>query len=244
MSIAGLVFKDVIINKKNIKMFGCMILITLVILLFAPLRAGYDESSFVFLGLLLPVGIFILIGGGLQCTIFTPDEHRHWAYFIGSAPNGAEKYTAAKYIFVLMTTFAAGAVCIIWDQIMATFYGDYVSATAMIYIATCVQLILRAIDIPFILRFGTSRGLNIKGILLAVLVFATIVYLLFGDISMFGSLDDFREWAIGVLTNPGDGAYTFITVSGLLALPGFYVSYRISTGLYVKGVERIENSSR
>ena len=209
----GLLFKELIVHKKNLLAVGMVLGFPLMGILI-PLQDDFEDGNFIYLGMLIPIMMFAFVGMAVQGSLFLPDENRRWAYFIASTPKGDEGQVRSKYLAVLISTFAVNAICIFWDNLEGVIYPKYTSVTSIIYAATCVQLILRSIEIPFIVRFGTKRGLDIKAKMLVAAAFAVFVYLLFGDISMFGSLDKFWEWVTNVMKDPTDTVLTVFTVIG------------------------------
>ena len=236
----GLLFKELIVHKKTLLFVGGMVLVFSLMGILIPLQDDFEDGNFIYLGMLIPIMMFAAVGMAVQGSLFLPDENRRWAYFIASTPKEDEGQVRSKYLAVLISTFAVNAICIFWDNLEGVIYPKYTSVTSIIYAAACVQLILRSIEIPFIVRFGTKRGLDIKAKMLLAVAFAVFVYLLFGDISMFGSLDKFWEWVTNVMKDPTDTVLTVFTVLGVLALPMFYASYRISVKLYMKGAEHYD----
>lgn len=78
-----------------------------------------------------------------------------------------------------------------------------------------------------------------KGILFLILVFAGIIYVLFGDLSAFGSMNAITDWLFRILTMEDLNSGGMIVVQAVLpyASAGFYyLSYRLSCTFYLKGV--------
>lgn len=103
-------------------------------------------------------------------------------------------------------------------------------------------LFLNAIEIPFIVRFGYRKGVNLKAVIFVLVIAAVGIYFLFGDISMFGSWEDFMQFIIDIL-NGRRGGTILVAVSALapFMIGLFYVlSYKISCKMYVKGVEQLD----
>lgn len=66
-------------------------------------------------------------------------------------------------------------------------------------------LFLNAIEIPFIVRFGYRKGVNLKAVIFVLVIAAVGIYFLFGDISMFGSWEDFMQFIIDILNGRRGG---------------------------------------
>ncbi|MBQ5988386.1 MAG: ABC-2 transporter permease [Oscillospiraceae bacterium] len=175
----------------------------------------------------------IIAGTGfIQMMMFSGDERKSFGYFTVSTPDGFRAFLFNKYrlILIMMALFFIGTI------IASLVYAPYLVGSiinrvrwALIPIL-CIQLIVRAIDIPFVYRFGTQRGNTVKVISLILLAFAVLIMLILTDdtekimdtarlvLKIFGSLS---SWPV------------FIACSMLI----YYLSYKITCCLYLKGVE-------
>ena len=235
----GLLVKDFLANKKVFKLFGLFVGIFAVFGIFAPLQKDYDTANLSFIGLFFPTALFIGGGEALSSTIFRRDESKRWAYFISSSPVGAKGQVDSKYLFLMAITFVFSLIALIFDSVMVTLHKEYISMAGMIYVITVIQLFLRALDTPFILRWGYEKGVMVKTCFLLALIFTMIVYLLFGDLSIFGSIDDLWEKIAETFKDPSVFLTKLLGAMGLVSIVSFCVSYKISCKIYPKGVERI-----
>lgn len=235
----GLLVKDFLANKTAFKHFGMVVGFFALIGIIGSLREGYNPENLPFLGCFFPTAVFIGGGEALSSTILRRDESKRWAYFISSSPVGTKGQVDSKYLFLMAMTFAFTLIALIFDSILVTLHKEYISMAGMIYIISVIQLFLRAIDTPFILRWGYDKGIMVKTCFLLALIFAVIVYMLFGDLSVFGSLDDLWAKLAKTFEEPTVFLTKLLGGMGLVSIVSFCVSYRISCKIYPKGVECI-----
>lgn len=162
--------------------------------------------------------------------LFTHDEKCLWSAFISSTPQTAKGQVACKYYMILIVNLFLLFCCYLTDIVVVCITGDtLVSAIVIAILIFCVRILTYAIEIPFIIRFGTNVGVAVKGLSAAFLILIVLCYGLFGDISIFFAND------------PITAIYQFfssdnvIWISALIpyAAAGAYsLSYVISVRLY------------
>ena len=193
----------------------------------------FDDSQ-VYKCFYLAETLAIIAGTGfIQMMTFSGDERKSFGYFTVSTPDGFRAFLFNKYRFILimMALFFIGTVIagLVYDPYFVGWSIENRVRKALIPIL-CIQLIVRAIDIPFVYRFGTQRGNTVKVISLILLAFVSLIMLILTDdtekimdtarlvLKIFGSLS---SWPV------------FIACSMLI----YYLSYKITCCLYLKGVE-------
>ena len=162
--------------------------------------------------------------------LFTHDESRLWSLFVSSTPQAAKGQVACKYYMILIENLVLLFYCYLTDVIVICVTDDVaVSAIVVGVFIFCLRIIVYALEIPFIIRFGSNVGVTVKSVLLAFVVLILLCYGLFGDISfLFG--DD-----------PIAAVYEFVTSGNVIwiaalipyaAAGAYYLSYCISVKLY------------
>ncbi|MBR3535979.1 MAG: ABC-2 transporter permease [Oscillospiraceae bacterium] len=136
------------------------------------------------MGFYLAETFAIIAGTGfIQMMTFNGDERKSFGYFTVSTPDGFRAFLFNKYRFILimMALFFIGTVIagLVYDPYLVRSIINRVR-WALIPIL-CIQLIVRAIDIPFVYRFGTQRGNTVKVISLILLAFAALIMLILTD---------------------------------------------------------------
>ena len=99
------------------------------------------------------------------------------------------------------------------------------------------QMIMRAIEIPIIFRFGSKYGSIYRMTVGFFLCFGVMVYLLFGDLSIWGSEEQILDTIVELISGNQyvmlrNFSIRMFVVAGLCYL----ISYFVSVRLYKKGV--------
>lgn len=238
----GLLYNEFVRNRKNLLiLLGLMIFISL-------MRLGDDSADTEIRTMIITlISIFcdVLVFFFLiffQSEFFRTDESRRWASFALSAPKGAEDIVRSKYLFILAVTFAAAALCYELTNIYISVLGVFIDDTTVIILMFYTNIFLSAVEIPFIMRFGTTTGNIYRSVLLCAVLFGAAIYGLFGDLSIFGSPENFAEKIVTFLSSEEmpSGFLLFLGVFPFLSMGLYYASYRLSCKLYKKGVENYD----
>ncbi|MCH5192600.1 MAG: ABC-2 transporter permease [Oscillospiraceae bacterium] len=235
----GLLYKEFRQNRFML-LIGCGIALVLLIM---PIKAVIDEpeSTILLYKAAFTAAVFFLTGA-IQQIFFQSDEQKKWAYFVSATPKSVSGMLWTKYTVVFMTSGICFIYCFIADCALCIFAEDSMVAQIAVQLIY-IQLFLRAIEIPFWVRFGTKRGNMVKAFFVLVIIFAVILYLLFGDLSIFRAglmdrlyrmLTDFMEG------NVPDWVFLVQGIFPFAAAALYYLSYKISCRLYLKGVEEFD----
>ena len=231
----GLLYKELIIHKKQLLMIYPVLVFFSIWCIVPPLTSPDLSEWELILVLTLCSIITILTLAMFEMGIFEADEMKKWQAFIVSTPDGIKNQIGAKYIFNAALSCSVVTVLLIIYQSAGALNGTDVTIGIIILMQLLwFQLFLRALETPFIIRFGSKQGNLIRMIIIGVIAFGFVVYGLFGDLSIFGSLKDFLEWANDFLTK-SNNYFLMLTPGATLVL--YYISYRISCRLYLKGGE-------
>ncbi|MGN1135918.1 MAG: ABC-2 transporter permease [Oscillospiraceae bacterium] len=252
----GLLYKELVLNRKSLFALAFVDMLIYVILFFlfgsAVKESVFEPSSYsdaadIFSCIYaLLIFIFVLI---IQPQIFSTDESKRWGAFISSSPAQESGQIYSKYMFsfvmlivsYIWSYFAEG----IFDAALSVYYGfenDSVLSLNVSFAMVFAVLLLSAVEFPFYVRFGSKIGSSVKmGIFFGIIMLAA-VYLLFGDLSVFGSLDSLWEFLSGVINGEafGDVAIFVLSLCALGAFGLYILSFKISCRLYMKGVENFE----
>ena len=99
-----------------------------------------------------------------QQGIFEHDERKVWLSFIGSTSHGVQKQVLSKYAFQLILSTAVFAWCSIFF-LCAKFIENNCNiewAFKFLQILLWIQIFFRAVENPFLIRFGSKRGNMIR----------------------------------------------------------------------------------
>ncbi len=208
--------------------------------------AQYASNGIILRFALYFICFFIVIA--IQNSIISIDEMKKWAYFIESTPNGAKKQVYSKYLMIFMTLGICLISVTVTDTIHCAVTAAAVDETMPSLIGIFVLmfyaiLLYFAIDIPFSIRFGVKKGARVKCIILAIALFCTVVYLLFGPLpgntesildAIYGTIDK-------IIHNQLSEEITLIMgIIPIISVIGYVISYFISCRLFMKGVEEYD----
>jgi len=239
----GLLYKDFIINRKN------MLIVSLAaafmyILEFAGLIPSDDSTNtsdmpFLFqtINVISTVSAFMVIGM-FQNSIYEQDEKKKYAYYITASEAGIRAHVQEKYLFSYLISVFCMIQCILLNALAIDIAKNEYNDSTLCVMLFFVQIFMRAVEIPFTMAFGAKRGNNVKGIVIIIIFLIALIYFLFGDLSVFGTIDNFWEnffKLFDIDENPK--IILGLSLAGLGALGCYYVSYRISCKVYLKGVE-------
>ena len=174
----------------------------------------------------------------LNTNFWVSDEKKPWCSFVISTPQAARGHVASKYLSQLIINLGLLFSCFITDTVAVAVSGNTsISAISTAIMFFCMVLLINAIEIPFMVRFGASNGIKVKSMVVLGAFFLAALYGLFGDISfLFGDapLTDF----VNFLQSGKIMCITAIIPYAAVLL--YYISYRISLKLYQKGVSSYE----
>lgn len=200
------------------------------------------ENNAAILKLLFILVTYLLVGD-MQGKTLLGDDTKKWGIFVASSPSGVQGYLYTKYVFIfgmcglmyVASTIADFLYSTVGYQVTKQEIG---SGSAVFVLLFYAQLLLRALELPFFIRFGMKRGSTIKIImrLLLVIVFVLLVIVNPFDIitNIVGAIDSLRGGEVS------DTITLLIAIFPFLALGAYYLSYRISCKWYMKGVEQYD----
>ena len=150
----GLILKDLITTKKNLK-------VVIAIIVF------YIVYSFAFkVNIISMISIVSII---LTMSTFSYDEYNNWDKIAMSMPVSPKDVISAKFIITAVLSIAGGIISIICSFIYSFFgtsdFTESVLSTIGAVIASCLVCF---ISIPFFIKFGIERGKLICMICLAI----------------------------------------------------------------------------
>ncbi|MDD6400132.1 MAG: hypothetical protein PUG10_00800 [Lachnospiraceae bacterium] len=174
--------------------------------------------------------------------LMVSDDSKLWAYFVTTTSEGYRGFLRVKYevlfAMIAVQTSSIGLFDELYINIAADRgMNDVTSISGLAVALAFLSLFFYAFGLPVIIRFGQKKGSLI--FLIAYIIFIiTIVVVLFINVDFIVNvLDDINilELIKKLFSNE---VMAFITsVSNILVLFAYYVSYRISCRLYLKGAE-------
>ncbi|MGN0597148.1 MAG: ABC-2 transporter permease [Ruminiclostridium sp.] len=230
----GFLYKNLLLYRPSLSFIGCMLIISslFVIILSNMLNSvGMQGDTAIYIILFFCLFWF---SGFFNGELFKQDESRVVNSFIISAPKGSKRHIASKYIIIFGIYLITFLVCF-GDSLLSNMELNNKSLILIFFFS--VNLFFSAVSIPFYVRFGADKGNGIKFIPLAILAFALVIYLLFGDISFM-----FEDDVVIAFLNyiSGSSVETVFALSPAVAIVLYLISYKISSALYIKGAENYE----
>ena len=237
---AGLLYKEFILNRRNI-LIGFSGILFLSIFVFMPAPDELKGSVYTFLMLLICL-ILVFMTGNIQESIFGTDEKKVWANFIASTPLSVKGQVLSKYCFTLLISIALIAYCTIIFGINTLIQGESCGVMKFVLGFSVVQLFMRSIEFPFLIRFSSRYGNSIRMVFGFLIVFIALIYGLFGDLSIFGTFYDFMDWFIKLTSGEYiNNVWRVVKITApILTAVLYYLSYRLSCRFYPKGVENYD----
>lgn len=233
----GLIYKEIIANKKQ---FIPILVVTVFASLFMIIPPILEDIEGWEVNLLLCFTTIIisLIVEMFQQGIFEHDERKIWQNFICSTPDGIKKQISSKYIFNLFMSSMMFCWCTFMFYIASAICNQNTTIAGLVLqLIVFIQIFIRAVETPFIIFFGSKKGNVIRMVIMGLIGLSGAVYGLFGDLSIFGSLEDFIKWFQGTFA---DNIPMIIRLIPACVFFLYWISYKISCLLYLKGGENYD----
>ena len=250
----GLIIKDLYFARKTLLIyFGVMVLNSLFLMIAAAiLFLNEDLDGMINSTSLALAFLCLIVINSLQNRLIAIDERRKWGYFGISTPVTSRGVVAAKYAVVFLLSFVGFVFCFIMDIVFSFITGVYIDNSIIYMGILFFGIIWFAIELPFVIRFGSKRGNNVKVAIFLFIILCIGIYALFGDISYFMKGEGFGRQIQKIIMNvDGDmvmdkllrqEAHKLIIASLIphIIVALYYLSYRISCKLYMKGMEEYD----
>lgn len=236
---SGLIFKEFYQNRKLLWfIFFPFLLIPGIV---SEAARGTSANS-IMMSVMLYEVIIIFFGYMVTTEMMKYDERKAWAAFIISTPQAARGQVASKYGFSLIVLVGSVFVSYIYDVIACAAADLDFSALPFISNLFFLLILMLSVEIPFSIRFGSVNGNKYRAMIVILLLFAGMVYLLFGDISIFGEPEKIAESLIKIVNGEGvpDALLIIMGIFPYFSIVMFYLSYKLSCRLYTKGIESFE----
>ena len=254
----GLLYRDMkCVVYRTFWMFLYFIIMDLIVTLLFKL-ANTDDAFKIYPVLMTGMGaLFFLMIQMIPGEIMKSEEKKEWKYYLISTGLGVEKIVAERYLMTFLINFAtyvfAYLLMIIFFQLADS------STTALIFslangLYLCLlglSLFIQAFEMPLGYRFGGAQSDKMRVAILLLFLLPFAVYFLFGDIEWLAGENGFyyryREYmenpelltsaALSYMENISRIAVFIFTLIPHLLVLCYYLSYKISCKVYMKGVK-------
>ena len=232
----GLVYKEWKQNRWFIlSMIFCGFAPLLVLLLLRGEIPNADHTALRIGGLIAG----FLASGTLQMMVLRGDDRKLWGYWITASADGYKGFLRVKYemifgmivLFLFSLQFVDMGYCAVAADMGKTDAG---SISDIAFLLGFVQILFRATDIPFTYRFGSKKGSFIKLICMVTLA------IILGAVLIFSAehIEHIIETARDLFSQ---NSSLILSVGLVVCLVLYYLSYRITCRLYLKGVEQYDH---
>ena len=237
----GLIYRNFYTNTSSFRLSVIVSAICCASLVFYSFTIRSDaenQSSLLYIIAFLLYYFCFMLSGLTSTMVFQTDENKTASAFAISLPQGGKGHIQSKYWYLLIILLTTLFITFISDTISFFILGGKFSALLVLLLLFSGRLLMFAIEIPFMVRFGVMKGIKIKGIIVSFILLLVITYFLFGDISWLLYSDDPVKALINWLKN-GD----IVLVLSLLppfSIFAYWLSCKISVKLFRKGAENYE----
>ena len=238
----GLIYKDLCLLKKDLLINGIIIVLVIIAATCVPYGAS-QELRELGMHVMAPAYLLICIAFGsfvYAVKLIELDEKKRWSSFVISGPLGYKQLILSKY-FLAMALCWIPVVVHAFGEVIGLFIPNTISGLTGITVTGFYFIILYcAVEFPFQFRYGSKNGVKYKAGLFLLLFYLGMIYLLFGPpIDSNEIIDYLFKLAKGEAQLPKWMQYTGVLLP-YVAMGAYYISYKISCMVYLKGVERYE----
>ena len=227
-----MLYKEILTHKKGF----ISVAVLMVILIFFPLLPVLTTDDLKKWELYLILAwcniLVVLIAGMFEQGIFYDDEREIYRSFIISVPRGAYIQIGTKYLFSFLLTGLSVLIMFIIILVCGSIMDADISLNIdILMLLFSLQLFFRTVENPFIVRFGSKNGNAYRMVITGAIVFAVIVYCLFGDLSVFGSTESLVRWFQDFFSKDNSLIYR---LTPLMVFPFYCLSCLLSCRIYSK----------
>lgn len=211
----------------------------MLVYVFDNAEGGYLDAVTSHMILLASAIVGFVVASGILTGVFKGDDKKLWGYFTASTSAGIKGFLYTKYVllFAMNGIYLAASYFMSISVATVRYFviGDEAISTMNIHISVFfILLFLSAVDIPFIVRFGTKKGNIIK--LSGVIIFVILLILAISFVPP-ETLDSIFVFFEKLIKGNSEGWIQLIpAVAPFLSLGAYYLSYRISCRQFMKGV--------
>lgn len=239
----GFIYKDLCLLKKEL-LFNTITIVLFIIAATCVPYAGFQELTELGFHVMAPAYLLVsIVFGTFAYTIklIELDERKRWSSFVISGPMGYKQLILSKY-FLTMSLSWIPVVVHTLGEVIGLLIPNTISGLTGITVTGFYFIILYcALEFPFQFRYGSKNGVKYKVGLFLLLFYLGMIYLLFGPpIDSNEIIDYLFKLAKGEVQLPEWMQYTGVILP-YVAMGAYYISYKISCRVYLKGVEQYES---
>ena len=207
-------------------------------------------SGFLADGVLFRIVLVILLAAyfGMRMMaagVFSQDESKRKSMMMAAVPNGTTRQIYGKYVAVFM----ACALFFVSALFTDSFFGWIVfcvtgkippAMKTLLMLMLFVQMFLRSVDVPFLVRFGSKYGKYVLILSYILILFAVLLTFMYVP-AFENMIEGIRDWCIRLMNGELEEEAQFIVSAfPVAAIAAYLISYRVSCRLWLKGVANYE----
>ena len=237
---SGLLYKNLRINLSSCLLILIVALVCCSIACVAPILGGPEFMTENDGAMMLAVlYYFVFMMPSLTSNLlFESDESRTASAFAMSLPQCGKGHIESKYWYILIQYLAVLFITFITDTIIYGILDGTFSALILLIMIFCFRIFISAIEIPFVIRFGSQKGMAVKGLTFAFIFFLVMIYFMFGDISWLINsnepLNAFMKWL------QSENILFPLSLFPFFSIATYWLSCKISVNVFRKGAENYE----
>ncbi len=238
----GIIYKDLCLLKKDLLVNTITIVLVIIAATCFPYGAFQDLREW---GMHVMAPAYLLV-----CIAFTSfvyavklialDEKKRWSGFIISGPMGYKQLILSKYFLTMSLSWIPVVVHALGEVIGLLIPNTISGLTGITVTGFYFVILYCAVEFPFQFRYGSKNGVKYKVGFFFLLFYVFMIYLLFGPpIDSYEIIDYLFKLAKGEAQLPKWTQYVGVFLP-YVAMGAYYISYKISCRVYLKGVEQYE----
>lgn len=237
---AGLLYKNFRINFTSFLLIVIVTLVCSVVAIISSILGGTDFITEDNGALMFFIFYYIAftLSSLTSSLLFEADENKTASAFAMSLPQCSKGHIESKYWYIMIQYLLVLFITFLTDTVTYSILGGAFSAAILLMLIFCWRLLLSAIEIPFVIRFGSQKGIAIKGLVITFIIILGMIYIMFGDISWLINSDDPFKALMDWLKS---GKVIFpISLFSFVSAAAYWLSCKISIKVFRKGAENYE----
>ena len=254
----GLMYRDMkyILYRQFLLYLYFVGIYLLTAFLFKQFATEDAHKLFPLLVAMIGIIVFIMMQM-LPGQLMKTEEKKEWKYYLIASGLGVKKIVAERYLMTFLMNFW----CYVFSYLMMLILfplADSSTAAQLFSLANMVylgmlgfNLFIQAFELPLAYRYGGAQSDKMRVAIWLILLLPIAIYLLFGDIDWLLGENGFyyryqeyiqdpealTEAANSYMRNLSRIAVFVFTLIPHLLVLCYYLSYKISCKVYVKGVK-------
>ena len=181
----------------------------------------------------------------MSAGVFSQDESKRKSVMMAAVPDGTARQIYGKYVVMFMTYALFYVSGVFTDSFFCWIVFRVTGETtlhmnSLLLLMLFVQMFLRSVDVPFLVRFGSKYGKYVLILSYILILFAVLLTFMYVP-AFENMIEGIRDWCIRLMNGELEEEAQFIVSAfPVAAIAAYMISYRISCRLWLKGVANYE----